>query len=724
MKKVWEYCKNLFGIPHNSRYIKNYLDEANIRSGIYMSAVIVLLEIWLIIRQIFEYIIPKIQGGNPVFNTIFKSTQTYWLLLSLGMTMLWYCLLFIAKDHHKNKMALGTIICASISLTFAALVPFEFQFISFSSTAGITTGILTILYYVSIIGFAIVASLATFHIWKHRKPNKYLTVIIIVFFAITCLVFGVRVSYIDFFGLTSSGQQYKMIICFMMMSIYVGCLLIWKPYISLAILGSIFLGFYFLITIPALKAGDRSLPDGDIINYVTFFISLVMICFSIYNQRHKEAVKDEELELLATKDVLTDLYSFDYYTTLVNRKIHDEKIKVDTWLYLFLDITSFKIFNDQRGFEEGNRFLKEVGLILTNHLYDGLVSRQSDDHFVAFLPNKPDVDERLTKINDEIEKLDLDIRPGIKVGKYIFRDPNEDPHASIEKARYACSEIKHVAGSKFIFYDAEMHEAYREIQYIVRHIDEAIEKGYVQVVYQTIHNSEDGNVSSAEALARWNDPKYGMIPPSIFIPALENAQLIYKLDEAILRMVCQDICTNLDAKMGIVPISVNFSRLDFVLVDIVELIDRVVKEYNIPHNLIKIEITESALTEDGEVLKESMSRLQEKGYFIWLDDFGSGYSSFNVLKDYNFDGLKLDMKFLSDFTNNEKSKIVIKSVIAMAKEIGMHTLCEGVETMEQSEFLKNAQCEKLQGYLFGKPQTFDQLKAKTISKEYILSKKA
>ena len=724
MKKFWGYFKNIFGIPHNSKYVKNYLDEANMRSGIYMSAVIVLLEIWLVIRQVYTYIIPKVVNENkPLFTTVFKSTQSFWLLMSMGMVMLWYSLLYIAKEHHKSKMALGTLIAVSVSLTFAALMPFEFQNFSFSSTAGITTSILTITYYILIIAFAIVTTISTLFIYKKRVPNKYFGIAVIAMFSLTCLIFGIRVSYIDFFGLTSSGQQYKMIICFMMMSIYVGCLLIWKPYISLAILGTIFLGFYFLLTIPALKANDRPFPEGDLINYITFFISLVMVCFSIYNQRHKEAEKDERLELLATRDALTGLYSFNYYTSLVNRKIHDENIKIDTWIYLFLDITSFKVFNDQRGFEEGNRFLKEVGSILMKYLDDGLVSRQSDDHFVAFVPNKEDIDERLVKINDEIEKLDLDIRPGVKVGKYVFRDPNEDPHASIEKARYACSEIKHIAGSKSIFYDTKMHDAYRLVQYIVRHVDEAIEKGYVQISYQPLINAKDGNVCAAEALARWNDPTYGSISPAIFISALEDAQLIYKLDEAILRMVCRDLCSNLDAKIPSVPVSVNISRLDFVLVDLVEIIEQVVKEYNVPRNLIYIEITESALMENEEVLKKTISRLQEDGFQIWLDDFGSGYSSFNVLKDYNFNGLKLDMKFLKGFGQNEKSKIVIKSVIAMAKELGIHTLCEGVETMEQAEFLKEAQCERFQGYLFGKPQTFDQLKAKTISKEYILSKK-
>ena len=200
MKKVWEYFKGIFGIPHNSRYIKNYLDEANMRSGIYMSAVIVLLEIWLLVRQVITYTIPKVtKEGKPLFDTVFKSTQTYWLLMSVGMVMLWYCLLYIAKEHHKNKMALGTMIAVSVSLTFAALMPFEFKNFSFSSTAGITTSTLTILYYAAVIALAVVVSISTLFIYKKRKPNTYFGIAVIAIFSLTCLIFGIRVSYIDFF---------------------------------------------------------------------------------------------------------------------------------------------------------------------------------------------------------------------------------------------------------------------------------------------------------------------------------------------------------------------------------------------------------------------------------------------------------------------------------------------------------------------------------------------
>ena len=728
MKKVWEYVLSILGISHDSKYVRNYLNDANMRSGIYMGAVIVVLEIWLVIRQTIKYVFPKVfNEGKEFFITFYKYTGSYWLLMSLGMVMLWYCLLFVCKKHHISKMALGTLIACSVSITVVALVPIDAAVLKSFSFASFPFGVVSttkIILYFLILLFNIAAILDSLYIYKYKKSNRRFNFGVIALFAAACLMFGVMVSYSDFAGLSSSKEQ-KMVTCFLMFAIYVGCLLVWRPLLSFGFLGAMFLGFYLLINNVQKQIvwenPGRVLFEGDTINYITFFVALIMVCVSIYNQRHKEALKDEELELLATKDRLTGLYSFDYFTTLVTRKIDSENIKEESWVFLFLDITSFKIFNDQRGFEEGNHFLKEVGVILTNHFYDGLVSRQSDDHFVAFIPKK-NIEERLISVNKEVEKLDLDIRPGVKAGVYTLRDKKEDPHAAIEKARYACAAIKHIPGHKSIFYDAQMHDAYRQVQYIVRHIDEAIEKGYLHIAYQPIISATDDALSGAEALARWSDPKYGEISPAIFIPALESAQLIHKLDEAVLRMVCSDLCRNLDTKLPVVPISVNFSRLDFTLLNVAEIVERVIREYNIPRHLINVEITESALQDDAEALKKSMANLHEKGFKIWLDDFGSGYSSFNVLKDFDFDGLKLDMKFLSDFSKNDKAKVVIKSVISMAKEMGIHTLCEGVETMEQLEFLKISECEKFQGYLFGRPQTFEQIKGYTISKDLLLPK--
>ena len=447
-----------------------------------------------------------------------------------------------------------------------------------------------------------------------------------------------------------------------------------------------------------------------------------MICISIYNQRVSEAKKDAELEELATKDKLTGLLSFEYFTEQIKERIARYNIQRGDSVYLFINIANFKIYNDQKGFEKGNDFLRDVGRIISDVFYSlALVSRQSDDHFVVFARND-NIEGKIQEINRRVEALDNDVKPAIKVGIFEVYNPDEDPHYSVEKARYAYSELKRSgSGKRFMFYDDQMHDNYLMVQYIVTHIDEAIEQGYLRAYYQPVVWSKGRTLCGAEALARWIDPKYGFLSPGKFIPALENAQLVYKLDKEILRLVCQDIRYNLDHGLPVLPVSINFSRADFGLIDIVDVVSKTVEEYGVPHELLHIEITESALTDEEDILKDTINRLHKNGFATWLDDFGSGYSSFNVLKDYEFDVLKLDMKFLTGFGENEKSRSLIRSVINMADQIGMKTLCEGVETMEQAAFLEEASCGRLQGFLYGKPLSYQDMMDRIKNGEFELS---
>ena len=725
LKLFWQKIRDIFGFRKNTRYVSDYLNQANMRSGVFMSAVIFLLEIWLLLRQLDKYIIPTM--NNPentysLFRVIYMNTSNFWLLLSFGLAMMFYCIQY-RSFNQSIKRHIPTFVAAFISIVFCCMMPLEFKFATRAIT-GVTLYLLISL-YASVFAFNVAVIGASIYRWKGGKKQRILSVLVIALFALVCLSFGVKVSYSDFSSVRKingelvANPDYKQVICFLMMAIYVGCLLIWKPFVSVGILGAVFLGFYILLD---KTVSIRNFPEGDQVNYITFFISLTMVCISIYDQRVSEAKKDEELELLATRDTLTGLYSYEYFTTLVGRQIQDESVKLDEWIYLFMDITSFKIFNDQRGFEEGNKFLKDVGDVLTQEFGDGaLISRQSDDHYVVFCPNE-NIEEKLTSINNEIERLDLDIRPGIKVGGYVLRDKKEDPHESVEKARYSCTELKNHGFGNFLKYDQKMHDNYRLIQYIVRHVDEAIANDYIKAYYQPVAWSKDKTLCGVEALARWVDPKYGFLTPYLFIGALEDSQLIYKLDIAVLTVVCKDIRRNIDNNLPVIPVSINFSRYDFAVVDIVSMIDEVVTKYNVPKDYLHIEITESALTRDEDNLKKAMDRLHQLGYAIWLDDFGSGYSSFNVLKDFNFDLLKLDMKFLVGFEGNARAKILIKSVVQLADQIGMKTLCEGVETPEEAEFLKSVNCGRLQGFLIGKPMPYDELKEKIINKHYTLSK--
>ena len=236
---------------------------------------------------------------------------------------------------------------------------------------------------------------------------------------------------------------------------------------------------------------------------------------------------------------------------------------------------------------------------------------------------------------------------------------------------------------------------------MISHIDDAIANGYIKIYYQPVVRTITETFCGMEALARWIDPQYGFLNPGVFIGALEDSRQIHKLDSHVVELVCKEMRTELDNGRPMVPVSFNLSRLDFVGCNIFEVVERALAQYGIDHELIRVEITESIMASDTYIQRE-IERFRLAGYEVWMDDFGSGYSSLNTLKDYKFDELKIDMAFLSNL--NDISRIIISSMVRMAKCLGLKTLAEGVETQEQMDFLKEIGCEKAQGYYYGKPQ--------------------
>ena len=232
--------------------------------------------------------------------------------------------------------------------------------------------------------------------------------------------------------------------------------------------------------------------------------------------------------------------------------------------------------------------------------------------------------------------------------------------------------------------------------YVAAHIDEAVEKKYLQVYYQPAVRTLTGKLPGMEALVRWHDPVYGLLTSNQFIPVLEEERLTDKLDAFVVRECGRQLRQRLDEKKPVVPVSFNIFRLDFQLTDPYAVVEAIVQEYNLPRGLLRVELTETAMVSDSEKIMHMIDRFRS-----------SGYSSLNVLKDYHFDELKIDMEFLRVF--NDTSRKIITSVVMMAKAIGIHTLAEGVETREQVEFLRSIGCEKIQGYYYGRLMPYELL---------------
>lgn len=243
--------------------------------------------------------------------------------------------------------------------------------------------------------------------------------------------------------------------------------------------------------------------------------------------------------------------------------------------------------------------------------------------------------------------------------------------------------------------------------YILAHFDEALEKGWIELYVQPVVRILTGDLCNFEGLARWNDPVYGLLPPGKFIPVLEEAHEIHKLDMYLVELICRSLRCWMDHGHSTVPISFNLSRLDFDAVDVFATIETLRRQYEVPRDLLRIEITESIIAQEGDKVHDVLEKLRSSGYEVWMDDFGSGYSSLNILNEVDVDLLKLDMAFLRKFT--AKSRKIVVSIINMAKRLEMRTLAEGVENEEQLDFLRHIGCDRAQGFLFSQPLPVEQV---------------
>lgn len=382
--------------------------------------------------------------------------------------------------------------------------------------------------------------------------------------------------------------------------------------------------------------------------------------------------------------------------------------------FIFVNIHNFKHYNVRYGLEAGDKCLKDVGRILQVNFPQDLVARLNNDHF-GVLTQESSVEERLERVRAEIKALSEEMLLEMKAGVFRGFDKQEiQPIVALDYAKIACDSIKNKITASVQYYSEEIHKQLEIYEYVSSHIDVALEYHWIKLYYQPVVRTLSKELCSMEALARWIDPVYGFLNPGQFISALEDSGQIYKLDTYIVRETCRLMRERMDKQLVVVPVSFNLSRLDFLLCNIFQQIEEAVEKYRIPRHMLHIEITESMLFDNGLSMQEEIQKFHDAGYQVWMDDFGSGYSSLNVLKDYHFDEIKLDMMFLSSF--NDRSQAILTSTVDMAKKIGIQTLAEGVETEEQFEFLRSIGCEKVQGYLFGKPLPFQESIDNIISK--------
>lgn len=414
--------------------------------------------------------------------------------------------------------------------------------------------------------------------------------------------------------------------------------------------------------------------------------------------------------LKARYDMLTNLYNHDSFVEVTHKFLN--KYPEGKYILVIWDVIHFKMINSTLGIETGDLVLQIMGdKIKTLVQARGIACRLIGDKFAACLPEE-DITEEWLRNNAEIMLAD---------GKNIYKfetqfglcriqDNAESVHVLLDNCMIALRSNLEARSKVFTWYAPDMADKLREEQELLREAEIAFEEGQFVPYLQPVYSVATGKVIAAEALARWQHPTKGLIPPAQFIPLFERYGMIFRLDLCIWDQVGAMLAKQREKGESWVPVSINASRVDFLNPYLVEELDNIVTRYNLSPSQLRIEVTESAYAEEPDKIIKLVDILRAKGFGILLDDFGSGYSSLNILKDISVDILKIDMKFMDKFEQVERAGNIVANVVRMAHELDLEVVAEGVETEEQARFLREIGCEYIQGYYYAKPQAMHDFK--------------
>lgn len=409
----------------------------------------------------------------------------------------------------------------------------------------------------------------------------------------------------------------------------------------------------------------------------------------------------------AACDPLTGLPAISDFKRCARGIIDGPDAPDETFYFVYFNIENMKLYNEVCGRPAGDDLLVFTARIIEESFEHALVSRIGDDRFVI-LTYGDDLERGIDHVHAGVARHNDNLRTNIRAGVFAH-DGSADMDLACDRAKLACDNIRGRYDVYWLQYDESLAKSRDRRQNILNKFDEALEKGHIQAYFQPIFRVIDTKVTEFEVLARWIDPVDGFISPADFIPVLEEGRLVHVLDLYILEIICKQFHSVKERGLPIVPANLNLSRLDMELCDIVTETQTLLERYQIDPRFLNIEITESAFGENNELLRQTIDRFHKLGVQVWMDDFGSGYSSLNVLREYDFDVIKFDMSFLRhrDEESHRRSREMLPHIISMMKNLGFKTLAEGVETQEQFDFLKEAGCGKVQGYLFAKPTPVD-----------------
>lgn len=389
----------------------------------------------------------------------------------------------------------------------------------------------------------------------------------------------------------------------------------------------------------------------------------------------------------------------------------------DPHAIICLDVDNFKMINDLYGKSNGDEVLTHIANTIKNKLHgtDCVFGRIVSDVFCICMPynGEEKLASFLQDLEQSIHEFNLDFNLTIHVGIYVTNveaDGIIPPAVMFDWAGLALKTIKDRYGVLYAFFDDRLRIKLVDEKQIKADMIPALENGEFIPYFQPKYDISTGSVVGAEALIRWKHPQKGLIPPNKFIPLFERNGFILNVDEYMWEATCKEMRSWIDEGHELIPISVNVSRVHAFDSSFCKKLRALVEKYNIPTNMLILEFTESVFLEDVETLCNVMNELRDSGFILSMDDFGSGYSSLNMLKTIPLNEVKIDKEFLNETVSSNKGKTVVAGTIFLMNQLNMHIVAEGVETAKQAEFLLAAGCETAQGYYYSKPLPVEDFK--------------
>ncbi len=445
---------------------------------------------------------------------------------------------------------------------------------------------------------------------------------------------------------------------------------------------------------------------SKVVAYISFTIIITFVAFATYIWRSKKRTL-HKIEQVAYYDELTGLVNLTKLKKDVRRILNQNPHK--NYAIIKVDVLNFKSINEIYGFGVGNKVLcafREISEMVPEKSL--IVSRTGVDEFVFFAGNG--FLENLENETEQYEALFKYLIPELEnhhlsftYGRYFIEQGETDVDDIINKVSLAHSMAKVKKKSVIWDYDEDYKKHVINMTNITNKMQKALADEEFYAFLQPKINLNTGELVGAEALVRWIEQDGNMIYPDVFIPNFESNGFIVKIDMFILECVCKTISRWMQEGKDCVPISVNFSRVHLENLNYVEDIKCIVDSYGIAHSFIEVEITETTLLENMSVLKNIIDKLHQEGFSISVDDFGAGYSSLGMLKEFEVDTIKLDRSFVTSTDQNTRARLVIDGIIKMAHSLDLKVVAEGTEDEEQIAFLKSIGCDVAQGYYFARP---------------------